>query len=1174
MGIRFIFGRAGSGKSQFCLNQIKKKLGNDKDNKLILLVPEQYTFQTEKKLLKAVGERGLLRAEVFSFKRMANRVFNECGGRTLTRMNDSGKNMLIYKLLKDKGEELEYFNRMAKQQGFTGIVSKTITEFKKYNISPEMLELNNINIEDDELKKKMKDLRLIFNEFNETLHKKYIDSEDELTILAEKLINCSIYDNAEIWIDEFTTFTPQQLEVIKRLAKNSKTINITLCSDNLSGGKLSDETDIFDAIKNTENKVLRMMKDNNISYMEPIDLNKGYSYRFKDSEELQHIESHFFTYPFREYKGKNNDIRLYKANNSYDEVENVARDILRLVRDKGYRYNDIAIVCRDIDNYEKITSVIFSEYNIPYFIDKKREVLSNPLIVLIISALEILISNWSYESVFKYLKSGLIGIDIEYIDKLENYVLANGIKGFKWTGELLYKSKEDTTEEDILIAEIMEEIRLPLMELSKKITGKKSLRQLATGLYEFLVQLKVFETMEVWLDEFNEIGLQDKIKEYNQVQSIVMGILDQAVEVMGEEIVDIKTFHKILVAGFEEQEIGVIPMALDQVNIGDIARIKGREVKALYIVGVNDGVLPSANKEEGIISDRERLLLRDMGIELASDTKSRAFEEQFMVYTALTIPSDYLMVSYPMADFEGKSLRPSIVIPRLKKILPNMEEESEIYNKSVENDKFNKITAPIPTFNELIGALRREFEDEEIEEYWAQVFKWFESDKDFRERSKRMFKGLTYTNLTEKMPRDKIKKLYATDNGKLMFGVSRIEKYAQCPFAYYVQYGLKAKDRKLYEFNAPDLGSFMHDILDSFTNRVKNEKIAWSDLNKERCRGMVSELIEKKLSEDTNSILNSNKRYMYFADRFKRTITKSVMVIAEQMKRGEFEVFKNEFAFGSFKDEEPIKIELPSKETVYLVGRIDRIDTLDMDGNTYLKIVDYKSGAKKFDLNELYYGLQIQLLVYLDALIKNSEHLLNKQAIPGAILYFRIDDPIIKSKKELSEEEIQKQVLDKLKMNGLLLKDAKLVKAMDNNMETYSLVIPAAFKKDGDFTSNSSVITEEQFDILRKYVNEKMAEICEDMLSGEIKIEPCKSQKLNYCTYCDYSSICQFDTGIKDNKYKVILKKDNDTIWSEMKEKINYNEEINEDSKEDSKEDSNEEKNGKKLNLNKQGGVE
>ena len=294
-------------------------------------------------------------------------------------------------------------------------------------------------------------------------------------------MNCPIYENAEIWIDEFTTFTPQQLEVIKRLAKTSKTINITLCSDNLSEGMQGDETDIFDSIKNTESKVLRMMQDNNISYLEPIDLNKGYSYRFKDSKELQHIESHFFTYPFKPYKGENKDIRLYKANNSYDEVENVAKDILRLVRDEAYRYNDIAIVCRDIDNYEKITSVIFNEYNIPYFIDKKREVLSNPLIVLIISALEILISNWSYESVFKYLKSGLIGIDTGYIDILENYVLANGIKGYKWTGELLYKSKEETTEEDILIAEVMDEIRLPLIELHEKLNGKKTLRELATG---------------------------------------------------------------------------------------------------------------------------------------------------------------------------------------------------------------------------------------------------------------------------------------------------------------------------------------------------------------------------------------------------------------------------------------------------------------------------------------------------------------------------------------------------------------------------------------------------------------------------------------------------------------------------------------------------------------------
>lgn len=1138
MGIRFIFGRAGTGKSRFCLEQIKKKIDNNTgDNKLILIVPEQYTFDTEKKFLDIVTEKGFLRGEVLSFKRMAHRVFEECGGRTDIKISDSGRNMLIYKLLRENGDNLQYFNRMSKEQGFSSIVSKSITEFKKYNISSEILGIKEEEIHDEELKKKMNDLKIIYRDFNEVLHKRFIDSDDELTLLSRKLSDCNIYDGAEVWIDEFTTFTPQQLEVIKVLAKRAKTVNITLCSDSLSGGREVDYTDIFDAIKNTENAILNMMKEGNISYLEPIDLNKGYSYRFLNSEDLQHLEKHFFTYPFMAYRGKDNNVRLYKANNSYEEIDTIARDILVLVRDKGYRYKDIAVVCRNIDEYEKIATVIFNDYKIPFFLDKKREILDNPLVVLIISSLEILSNNWSYESMFKYLKSGLINIEEKYIDILENYVLANGIKGYKWTKDLY--DKENISEEENLVLEIMEEIRSPLINLHNKIRGKKTVRDVATSLYEFLNELDVFKTLETWLDEFNELGLQDKIKEYMQVPEIVMDILDQLVEVLGDEVIDIKEFTKILISGFEEKEIGVIPMSLDQVNIGDISRVKGREVKALYLIGVNDGVLPAVSKDEGIINDRERDILKNIGIRLASDTKSRAFEEQFIVYTALTIASEYLMITFPMADFEGKSLRPSIIIPRLKKILPNVVEESEIYNLRDRNDKFNKITAPIPTFNELISALRMEFEKEKVDEYWAEAFRWFENDEEFRNKANTMFKGLTYTNLVEKVPREKIRRLYQLENKKLVFNISRIEKYAQCPFSYYVQYGLKAKDRKVYEFSAPDLGSFMHNILDDFTNKIRTEKIAWSDLNKERCRLIVNELVDRKLESDTNSILNSTKKYQYFADRFKRTITKSVMVISEQMRKGKFEVFRNEFQFGGFKDGEAIKIDLPSNETVYLVGRVDRIDTLDLDGNTYIKVVDYKSGNKKFNLTEVYYGLQIQLLVYLDALIKNSKYILEKQAMPGAILYFKIDDPIIKSKKPLTEEEIKNNILKELKMSGLLLKDISVVKAMDSDIESaYSLIIPAAIKKDGNFTATSSVVTEEQFDILRKYVNDKMAELCEEMLSGDIKIVPCKNNNTPYCDYCDYSSVCQFDTSIENNKYKIVLKKSNEEAWKLIKNEV------------------------------------
>ena len=1135
MGIRFIYGRAGSGKSTYCLNSIKNRLNDNNSNRLIYLVPEQYTFQRETMLLKDVGEEGLLRAQVLSFKTMAQRVFEECGGRVHGRMRDSGKSMLIHKILQESEEDLQYFNRISKEQGFTDIISDTITEFKKYNVTPGVLREGITKVDDEELQSKLTDLANIFEKFDLSISENLIDTDDELTYLANKLSSCGLYDDAEIWIDEFTTFTPQQMEVIKVLAKRCKGVNIALCMDEVSSGDGSEVTDIFNSLKTTELRILNMMRDEHIGYEKPVNLNNNKNNRFKYNDELKHLEKYFFTYPFKGYKQDVNTIRLYKANNSYDEVENVAKEILRFVRDKGYRFRDISVVCRNIDDYEKIATVIFNEYDIPFFLDKKIDILSNPLIILILSSIEVMIRNWSYESVFKYLKSGLVNIDRHEIDILENYVLANGIKGFKWTNELSI-SEEDNDEIDPI--KVMIKVREPLINLHSKIRSNKSVKAICTAIYEFLVELNCFNRIEEWISEFDEYGMQGKVMEYQQVSEIVIDILDQAVDVIGNDLITINEFYKILNAGFQNKEIGIIPIALDQVNIGDIARIKGRNVKVLFIVGVNDGILPAANKDEGILSDRDRDLLKENGIELSSSTRAKVFEEQYMVYTALTLASDYLMISYPMADFEGKSLRSSIVIPRLKRIFPKLVEESDLFNLKEKADKYSKVTAPIPTFNELILALRRNYENEEVEAYWKDVYCWYKDKEEFYNKSGNILEGLKYSNDGEVVAREKLKKLYSIKDGRLLFSVSRLENYAECPFSYFIKYGLKARDRKVYEFSAPDLGSFMHEILDEFTNKVKRERISWSELNSERCRSIVSDLIEKKLIEDSNSILNSSKKYKYFTNRFKRVIAKSVSVLAEQMRKGQFEIFSNEFQFGNLRDGAPIKLELPSGEEVYLTGRIDRIDSLDLHGNTYIRVIDYKSGSKKFDLNELYYGLQIQLLVYLDAILKNSEYILHTQAMPGAILYFKIDDPIIKSKSELQDEEIRKQVLDKLKMNGLLLKDAELVKAMDNDMETYSLVIPATFKKDGDFSSNSSVITEEQFNILREYVNFKMIELCEDMLSGKIRIEPCKNQRTSYCDYCDYSAICQFDTSIKDNKYKLVLKKDDKEIWNDMIEKV------------------------------------
>ena len=496
MSIRFIYGRAGTGKSKFCIDEIKNNIDEEADNKLILLVPEQYTFNTENKILNFIGERALLRTEVLSFKKMAHEVFEECGGRVKEIIKESGRNMLIHRVLNENIDSLDYFKKMSREQGFNEIVSEIISEFKKYNMDIKNLKKMDEKINDFELTQKLKELTIIYEAFNSKMHENYIDGDDELTLLSNKLLQNDIYKGSEVWIDEFSSFTPQQLEIIRLLAKRCNRVSITLCMENKSlGNKDEDITDVFNTIHNTENKILKIMKENNIAYDKPIYLNNDISYRFKDNLELKHIEKYFFTYPFNEYDKSCNNVELYKANNIYDEVERVVKSITELVRDKGYRYKDISVVCRNIDDYEKITSVIFKEYDIPYFLDKKIQLLSNPLIILISSAFEILFKNWSYESIFKYLKSGLVGIDNSYIDILENFILENGIKGYRWTVEEIISEKwfnnnQELTKEKILISEIMEEIRAPLIIFHNKINGKYKVKNICTAIYEFLIDVK------------------------------------------------------------------------------------------------------------------------------------------------------------------------------------------------------------------------------------------------------------------------------------------------------------------------------------------------------------------------------------------------------------------------------------------------------------------------------------------------------------------------------------------------------------------------------------------------------------------------------------------------------------------------------------------------------------
>ncbi|WP_446898600.1 helicase-exonuclease AddAB subunit AddB [Clostridium sp. LBM24168] len=1140
MSIKFIYGRSGSGKSYYCFQDIRRKIEHGISSPLILIVPEQFSFQTEKNIIESIGHNGMLKVKILSFRRMADHVLDEVGGGVNKHINDSGKNILLYKILEENRDKLKLFKKGIRKKGFVSGVSRTIKELKRYSITSDGLRNIVDKVKNPILEKKLNDISTVFSQFQSRMKENYIDDEDELDILLQRLDESNMFDDAQVWVDEFSTFTPLEYRILEKIMVRADKVNFTLCMDSTD--------DLFMPCRTTEKKLLKIASQNSISYERPVTLNNKPCYKFKCSKELQHLESYMLSYPYTQYEYRPKNIRIFRSLNKYSEVENTARDIISLCRDKAFRFRDIAVVSGDLEGYENIIRAVFTEYDIPCFIDKKRDIDDNPIIVLIISAVKILSKNWSYESVFRYLKTWLLDFDNEDIDLLENYVLENGIKGSKWTMKEPWEFKmsysmsenKDNNQEEILqrINSIRDRVREPILKLSTSIKGRKSGKDKCIGLYNFMCDIKIPEKIESIIAEFKEKSRLDKVKEYSQIWNMVVDTLDQMVDTIGDDIFSIDTFSQVLEAGFSEYKIGIIPPSLDQVLVGSVTRIRSHDVRALYIVGVNDGIFPACISSDGILTDGDRDELKDIGLELVENSRTRAFEERFLIYTTLTIMSSYLRISYAIGDDEGKPKRPSIIISRIKKLFPGLVEESDLLHEGVGAEGgMESISVPGATFNRLIQNINYDSPKKSMDSIWLDVYRWYKGNEEWSGRLSRILEGFRYTNEIEILDTRKVRNLYGKH---LNMTVSRLEKFVQCPFAYFVQYGLKAGERKVYNLTSPDIGSFMHSVLQVFSTKLKEEKMTWRDIDKKWCRENVSLVIENMLGERPNSILNSSNRYRHIVSRLKRVVTRATWLVMEHIKKSKFDPAGYEMSFGGSGDFPPILVKLHSGEEISLSGRVDRIDVMRRDGANYLRVIDYKSGVKEFDISDLYYGLQIQLLVYLDIVLSEIENKAGKNALPGGMLYFRLDDPIINGKDGMTHEEIEESIVKSLKMNGLLLDDPDIIKDMDSSIDGVSDILPASIKKDGSISySRSSVATLDQFNMLRKYVKVMMASLCERILEGDIEIYPYKEKSKSGCDFCIYSAICQFDTSIKGSKYNVLEKKSVDEIWRDIENQVN-----------------------------------
>ena len=1116
--LRLIYGKSGSGKSSYCFSEISKLIEEGKANKIYIITPEQFSFTAERKLMdemEKIGCGAVVSAEVLTLSRMAYRVMQEVGG-GLESLSKCGKAMLVYSILSNNQKNLKF---LGKSDENIDLSMRAITEFKKHGVSVDDLLSEISGVEDLYLKNKLQDMSLIYKEFEDKISESYIEDTDLLTLLAENLDKVDLVKNSIIYIDEFSGFTYQEYQVIKEFLRLAKEVNITICTDNLDFNTNPD-IDIYYPNKLTVKKLLNLAKENDIGLDEFVHLEKGL--RFK-TEELQFLSSNLYSNNSTIYGKDVENLSLFLAKNEYSEVENVAKKIEELIRKENMRYRDISIITKNIENYSSLVRAIFREYDIPVFIDEKRDLNQNIIVQYVLSILEVLSKNFSTEAVFSYIKLGFFDYEKEEIFKLENYCNKWGIKQNKWKKDFTYELEIESKKKEVeRLNEIRKEIIEPLLKLQEEIKKNRTVKNITIALYNFIINQNIEEKISKKISELEEKDLLDLAKEYKESYEIIIDIFDKMVLIFDDEKITIDKYQKIFKIGLKNSGLGKIPGTADQVILGDVDRSRSHKVKAVFILGLNDGVFPSSNKDEGFLNDSDREILKQDGIELANGTIDNLYEDKFNIYKAFTTAEEKLYLSYSSSDKDGKSLRPSVLISQIKKMFPKMKEESDVINKKYE------IVNKKVTYEELIENIAKIKNREKIDEIWYQIYNYYKGQEEWNKKLTSDMQGLNYTNLPEKIKQENIDKLYGNT---LKTSISRLEKYRGCPFSYYLQYGLKLKEKETLKVQSFNTGSFMHETIDSFFKVVREEDIDLAQIEEDKILEIVSNIIDESLNLNKNFIFTATAKYKVLVRRLKRIITKALKYVIITIVNSDFEVSGTEVEFGEKGKYEPIILELDNGKKIEITGKIDRIDTAKNEDGKYLRIIDYKSSAKNIDLNEVYAGLQIQLLTYTDAICRKED------IMPAGIFYFSLLEQMANADKRLNEDEIEEMIRKNFKMKGLIIADVKIIKMNDNTLKSgTSNLVPAGITTKGEINQrNTNGVKQEEFKILQEYIYKTIKDISKEILSGKIDLKPYNKQGRTPCEYCEYKSICGFTPRLKNNTYNYIGKKSKDEILMKMR---------------------------------------
>ena len=1104
--LRFIIGKAGTGKTAAVYEEIRRAVEAGESRRM-LLVPEQYSHEAERELCRICGDRLSLTAEVFSFTGLARRVTQERGGQTLPLLDKGGRLLCMSLALEAAGSRLQIYGAARQRAELQSVLLRAVDELKSACVTPERL-MTAAERCPDALGRKLQDMALILEAYEAVVANGHADPSDRLSLLARQIEEGAMGPEDRVYVDGFLDFTYQEMAVLTAMLRRDVQLTVCLTMDGPRG-----EEEIFALSRSVLRRLSAAAQELGRELrVEQLDRGRG------KADALRFYAEELFRYGGRPYEGDGSCLHLGCAESISAECEAAAAHVLALVRDGGCRWRDIAIAVRGFEDYRSTLENVFRHYGVPLFVTRRSELLSRPLPTLISLAYEITETGWDVDDVISYLGTGLTGLTAEEGDRLADYIYKWQLRGSAWEREKDWRQHPEgygaayTPETEQRLEEInalRRRLAGPLLRFARQGKLAQYARGQAAALSGLLEELKLPEQLEERARQLTADGRDELAAEYGQLWELIVSALEQSAALLGETPMDASAFGRLFLRMLSQYDIGLIPVALDRVAAGDFDRMRRRSLKHLLVLGCHEGRLPMTREAPGVFDRDERERLLELSIDLGAG-EQELWREFTLIYSCFTLPAESLWLSYPLCDHEGEELRPAYVFERAAKLFA-------LEPRRLDLDA-SRLAAPAPALTLAAHALQG---GRPAAAAAADYFRVSDPVRFSRlERAAESTRGSLSPAAVE-----------ALYGRRLTLSASRIDKFASCRFSYFCQYGLKAKPYEPAGFQPPEIGTFMHYVLENVVREVKALG-GFAQVEDERVKTLTSAWVDRYIHEELHDFQEKSGRFLHLFRRLCADVEQVVLDTARELRRSDFEPLDFELDFSKAEEFRPLELG-DGEGAMTLTGIADRVDGWVHGGKLYLRVVDYKTGRKAFSLSDVWYGMGLQMLLYLFALEADGQGRYGKEIVPAGVMYLPARNEMLSVDAGADEETVAKKRADALRRSGLVLDDPALLEAWEKGED--KRYIPVKFSRRKD--SADSLASLEQLGQLSRHLRETLTNMAGELHRGSIAADPYyRSQQETACLRCDYLEACYFSDGEDGESCRYLPKLSDNEVWGMLGE--------------------------------------